>query len=291
MSELNNPKYIRMILETVERRPMKRWGQNFMVSPHAVDLVVRTAGLKPPDVAIEIGPGLGVLTARLLTECRGVIAVEMDPRMVQLLTGHIHPELLPKLTLLEGDFLKFDLAKMYEEAKKMLGPRGHVRVISNLPYSITTPALAKVLESELPFESMTLTIQKEVAERLVAKPGGKTIGSISNLVQYYTHAEIAGKVSAAAFYPKPKVDSSVVHFEFYSEPPVELKNKKLFFTVVRTAYGQRRKMLRGTLKMLHFPAEALQKAFEQSGVSPERRPETLSLKEFAALANALEESK
>lgn len=291
MSELTNPKYIRMLLETVQRRPIKQWGQNFMVSPHAVDLVVRTAGLRPPDVAIEIGPGLGVLTARLLNECRGVIAVEMDPRMVELLRGHIHPQLRGKLVLIEGDFLKIDLEKIFGEAKKMLGPRGHVRIVSNLPYSITTPALAKVLESELPFESMTLTIQKEVAERLVAKPGGKTIGAISNLVQYYTHAEIAGKVSASAFYPQPKVDSSVVHFEFYSEPPVALKNKKLFFTVVRTAYGQRRKMLRGTLKTLHFPPEALAKAFEKSGVSPERRPETLNLKEFAALANALEESK
>lgn len=288
MSDLNNPRYIKTLLESVQKRLKKQWGQNFMVSPHAVDKVVQAARLKPADVVIEIGPGLGVLTERLLASCRGVVAVELDPTLAQLLPGHIDPGLRGKLHLIHDDFLKADLAKIFEEAKKRLGPRGHVRVVSNLPYSITTPSIASVIESELPFESMTVTIQKEVAERLVAKPGGKTIGAITALIQFYTHAEIVGKIGPEAFFPRPKVDSAIVHMEFYSEPPVQVADKKLFFRLVRTSFSQRRKMLRNTLRMLHFPAPQLEKAFAASGISPERRPETLTLKEFAALCNALE---
>lgn len=287
MNDLTNRRYIRTLLELVQKRLKKHWGQNFMVSPHAVEMLVKAARVKPNDVVVEIGPGLGVLTRRLLEACRGVVAVELDPTLVELLPGHIPPQLREKLLLIHDDFLKVDLTKIFDEAQKRLGPRGHVRVVANLPYSITTPAIARVIESGLPFESMTVTIQKEVAQRLVAKPGGRVCGAITVLVQFYTHPEIAGKIGPDAFFPRPKVDSAVVHFEFYSEPPVEVDNKKLFFTLVRTSFGHRRKMLRNTLRALHFSPEELRAAFAQSGVSPERRPETLSLKEFAALANAL----
>lgn len=288
MNLLTKPSYIKSLLDSSQIRLKKKWGQNFMVSPHALDLLVRSAHIKEEDVVIEIGPGLGVLTQRMIELCRAVISVEIDKGLAQLLHQHISTG-LEKLTLIQNDFLKEDLKELFKSASKKCGKRGHVRIVANLPYSVTTPVLARILESELPFESMTLTVQKELADRIVAKPGGKDYGAFTVLVQFYTHPVICGKIKPSAFYPVPKVGSAVLDFQFYSELPIKVANIPLFFKVVRTSFGKRRKMLRNNLADLPFSKAQISQALSKSGLADDRRPETLSLKEFAALANALME--
>lgn len=255
-----------------------------MVSSHAVDLIVRSANIKKDDVVIEIGPGLGVLTQRLLREAGWVFSVEIDMGLAKQLPGILnHPS---NLTLIEKDFLKIDLEALFKQAKKKCGKRGHVRVVSNLPYSVTTPVLTKVIESGLKFESLTVTVQDELAQRMVAKPGSKDYGAITVLVQYHSHPAITGKIKPSAFYPPPKVGSAVLDLQFYSDPPVEVQDQALFFKIVRTTFSKRRKMLRNNLQDLPFTKEQITQALKEAGLAENRRPESLSLKDFAVLGNA-----
>lgn len=285
MNPLLKPTYIRSLFEEHNFRPKKMWGQNFMISPHAIELIIRSSGLNKEDVVIEIGPGLGVLTRELLQKCKHVFSIECDPQLPELLKPHV--ELWEnKFTLIQKDFLKVDLKSLYQEALKKKGEKGNVRIISNLPYSVTTPVFEHVIEANLPFDSMTVSVQTELAERVVAKPGKKDYGSLSVFIQFHAHPEITGKIKPTAFYPQPKIGSSVLHFHFYSDPPVEVKDKDLFFKVVRTSFGKRRKMLRNNLQDLPYTKEQINLALHQAGISEVRRPETLSLQEFAALTNS-----
>ncbi len=285
MNPLLKPTYIRSLFESSGFKPKKMWGQNFMISPHAIELLIDSSHLKKEDVVIEIGPGLGVLTRELLQRCQHVVSVERDPALPELLKPHV--ELWKdKFTLIEDDFLKVDLKKIFDLALQKKGKKGNVRIISNLPYSVTTPVFEKVLESKLPFESMTVTVQEELANRIVAKPGGKECGSLTIFMQFHAHPEITGKIKPAAFYPVPKVGSVVLDLQFYSDPPVAVKDPELFFKVVRTAFGKRRKMLRNNLQDLPFSPEQILQALKEAGIADTRRPETLSINEFALLANA-----
>lgn len=285
MNPLLKPTYIRSLFQSSGFRPKKMWGQNFMISPHAVELLIQSSNLKKEDVVIEVGPGLGVLTRELLPRCQHVISIERDPDLPALLKPHV--ELWEdKFTLIEGDFLKIDLEKLFKQAEKKKGKKGSVRLISNLPYSVTTPVFEKVIESKLPFESMTVSVQQELAERVVAKPGKKDYGSLTLFIQYHGHPKITGKIKPSAFYPAPKVGSVVLDVQFYSDPPVAVKDPELFFKVVRTTFGKRRKMLRNNLKDLPFNQEQIEAALKQAHLAENRRPESLSLKEFADLTNA-----
>jgi len=285
MKALYSPKTVRFLLAEAQIRPRKKWGQNFMVSSHAVDLMMRSANIKKEDVVIEIGPGLGVLTERLLQVCKSVFSIEIDRGLAKLLPNNL--EDTAHLILIEKDFLKIDLKDLFKQAKKKCGRRGHVRLVSNLPYSVTTPVLTKVIESGLPFKSITVTVQEELANRLVAKPGTKNYGSITVLVQYHTHPTITGKIKPVAFYPPPKVGSVVLDLQFYSDPPVDVKDEALFFKIVRTTFCKRRKMLRNNLQDLPFTKEQIAQALKQADLAENRRPESLSLKEFALLSNHL----
>lgn len=256
-----------------------------MVSPHALELIIKSSYLEPDDVVIEIGPGLGVLTRELLQRCRHVFSIERDPQLAELLKPHI-ALWEKKFTLIEKDFLKTDLKKIFEQAEKKKGKKGHIRIISNLPYSITTPVFEKVFESGLSIDSMTVSVQSELADRVVAKPGKKDFGSLTLFVQYHAHPKITGKIKPSAFYPPPKVGSVVLDMLFYSDPPVKVQDEALLFKVIRTAFGKRRKMLRNNLQDLPFNKEQIASALKQAGLAEARRPETLSLREFADLANA-----
>ncbi len=285
---LLKPTYIKTLFEESGFRPKKMWGQNFMISPHAIELLIDSSHLEKEDVVIEIGPGLGVLTRELLQRAKHVISIEKDPQLPELLIPHVEPW-KDKFTLIPNDFLETDLEKIFKQAEKIKGKKGQVRIISNLPYSVTTPVFEKVFESKLPFDSMTITVQQELAERVVAKPGKKDYGALTLFVQLHTEPKITGKIKPAAFYPPPRIGSVVLDMLFHSNRPVKLKDQALFTQVVRTSFGKRRKMLRNNLQDLPFTKEQILQVLEKAGLAENRRPETLSIQEFADLANCFSE--
>lgn len=261
----------------------KHLGQHLLRDSTVVDMGLKA--LRPEDAGaiIEIGPGLGALTEALLKANVPVIGIEVDPKACEALKERFGG--LANLELIQADILKVDLLAMLAERKLE-----RVSVAANLPYYITTPVIAKLLEDELPFERMVALTQWEVAERLCAGPGSKTYAAISVLVQFWCEVKILKRVLPGAFTPPPRVDSGLLLFERHAKPRVDVKDRKLFFKVVRSAFGKRRKTLRNGLKMSGDPfleSADIEKAFLDSKIDPQRRPETMSLQEFANLANAL----
>lgn len=261
----------------------KHLGQHLLRDQTVVDLGLKS--LRPQDCGaiLEIGPGLGALTESLLKSGVPVLGVEVDPKACVALRDRFAGS--PNFELIQADILKLDLnALVAERGFKKLS------IAANLPYYITTPVIAKLLEEEVPFERMVALTQWEVAERLCAKPGSKTYAAISVLVQFWCEVKILRRVQPGAFTPPPKVDSGLLLFERHSVPRVSVKDRKLFFKVARSAFGKRRKTLKNGLKMsgdAFLENADLEAAFEASGIDPVRRPETMSLEEFAKLANAL----
>ncbi len=257
-------------LESIGVRPKKSLSQNFLIDPNIVRKTLELADIQPGDRVLEIGPGPGALTAALLAEGASVTAIEKDSvfakELERLQNG--------KLTVIEADILSFDWTLL---------EKGPWKVIGNLPYSITTPILERICEGS--FVSFTFMVQKELADRLIAKPGSKQCGSISVFVQ--SHGEIKGffPVSRTCFYPSPSVDSTVLSLNFYSE-----KDPKEFFTLVRTAFQQRRKMITSSLKKL-TSQEHIKKALELAKASITARPETLSLQQWRALFKEIQKTK
>ncbi len=247
-------------------------GQNFLFDKSILRSIVGVAGLSPEDTVVEIGPGPGTLTRLLAEGVKRVIAVEVDERLFERLKHDLigYRNVEPVL----GDALKFP----YEEI-------GKFKVVSNIPYYITTPLLFRLLEAKKNVKTMTLTIQKEVAERIVAGPGGRAYGVLSIMVQYQAHPELKFVIPKEAFRPVPKVDSAVVHIDILEEPSVTVKNEKVFARVIKTAFAQRRKTLSNSLK--GFGKDIGEKLL-RCGIDPRRRPETLSIGEFGCLSDALE---
>jgi len=251
--------------------PKRYLGQYYLLDPAILLRIIDAAQLTRHDLVVEIGPGPGRLT-KLLAEAAGkVIAIELDEELYDRLKTKF--ETCQNIELIHGDALDFP----YNELPAF-------KVVSNIPYYITTPIIFRLLEKARNLKSMTLTVQKEVGERIVAEPGGKTYGVLSLMVQYFGNPMLKFGISRKAFKPVPKVDSVVIVIELYDNPPVQVADKELFFSIIRTAFSQRRKMLSNALKSVHYDSRQL---CERAEINPQRRPETLDMEEFARLANVL----
>jgi len=251
--------------------PGRRLGQHFLYDPSILARIVETARLRPDDTVVEIGPGPGTLTRALAGAAARVVAIEIDRRLYERLLEGMASH--PNVKLVHGDALRFP----YETV-------GPFKVVANIPYQITTPLLFRLFEHCGTLESMTLTVQKEVAERITAGPGSKSYGVLSVMVQYRGEAEMAFRIPAGAFRPPPKVDSACVHIRVRKFPAARPRDEALFFALVKAAFSQRRKTVANALK----PLDArVREALAQAGIEPRRRPETLSIGEYIGLADAL----
>jgi len=273
---------VRRLLAKYSISPARRLGQHFLIDRGIMVAIIRTAAVDSQDVALEVGPGLGEMTMLLASKARRVIAIEIDESIVALLKDRLDD--YDNIVLHRGDALKFDfLGESRKWGEKL-------KVVSNLPYSISTQLLFCFVEMKDAFSGMTLMLQKEVAERIVAAPGGKQYGVLSVLLQLYCDASIRFLVPPSSFYPRPKVESAVVRFDFLEKPRVEIKDEALFRKVVKASFGHRRKTLKNALKNFGFfnsKAWDVEAHFRRAGIDPTRRGETLTLEEFAALSEAV----
>ena len=264
------------ILKAFGLRVSKKLGQNFLIDARIVQGIVDAAEVKPGDRVLEIGPGIGTLTQGLAEAGADVTAVELDKKLPTVLKETL--KAYDNVRIVPGDILKVNIPEIMGEAP--------FKVAANLPYYITTPILMALLERHLPITHMVTMVQKEVAERMTAKPGSRIYGALSVAVQYYTEPEIVLDVPPRSFIPAPEVMSVVVSCRVRKEPAVAVRDEKLFFRVVKAAFGQRRKTLMNALKGGGFQKEAVRDALEKSGIDPTRRGETLTLEEFGRLADA-----
>ena len=256
----------------------KSLGQNFLVDDSVPRDIVLGAEVDENDLVIEIGPGVGTLTVQLLNKAKKVVAIELDSDLIPILTEEIGSN--PKFTLIHNDALKVDFNEIIGEEKS-------VKLVANLPYYVTTPIIVKLLKENYDFKSLTIMIQKEVAERMNAEPGNKDYGALSLLVQYYCNTSIVRKVPPQCFIPRPKVDSIVIRLDRLQEPKVKVENEKLFFDIIRSSFNMRRKTLWNGVKNIGLSKENLELAFEEAGVDPKRRGETLTIEEFAMLSDKI----
>ena len=263
------------ILKAFGLRMSKKLGQNFLIDAGIVQGIVDAAEIEPGDRVLEIGPGIGTLTQGLAEAGAEVTAVELDKKLPAVLAETL--KAYENVTIVPGDILKVNSPAIMGDAP--------FKVAANLPYYITTPILMALLERHLPITRMVTMVQKEVAERMVAGPGSKTYGALSVAVQYYTEPEIVLNVPPRSFIPAPEVDSVVIACKVRETPAVDVMEEKMFFRVVKAAFGQRRKTLANALCGGGFPKEQVRDAMERAGIDPTRRGETLSLAEFAQLAD------
>lgn len=272
----------REVVEKHEFRFSKSLGQNFLVDETVLEDILNSAEVNKDDMVIEIGPGVGTLTRELLKRARKVVAIELDSRLIGILEDELSD--FDNFTLINKDALKVDF-------KELIGDEKSVKIVANLPYYVTTPIISKLLTEEYKFKSLTIMIQKEVAERMAASPGNKDYGALSLLAQYYCNTEIVRRVSPNSFIPRPKVDSIVIKLEKLGEPKVKVEDEKLFFSLVRAAFNMRRKTLWNATKTLGFEKEVMEQIYSESEIDPKRRGETLSLQEFGRLSDVMSKSK
>lgn len=284
--KLYAPSTIREIEETYGFRFTKSLGQNFLVNKHVIDSIMEGSFIGPEDLVIEIGPGIGVLTEEAARRARQVVAVEIDKNLIPILEETLKE--YDNVAILNRDVLKTDLGAVAETYRT----GGKVRIIGNLPYYITTPIIMKILEDRVPADSITVMMQKEVADRIKSEPGRKTYGALSVAVQYYCTVHPVISAPKEAFVPRPKVDSSVLRLDIRKERPAVLKSESMFFTCIKAGFGQRRKTLLNSLTgAAGVSKEAVRTILEQAGIDPARRSETLDLQEFAAIANFMTDYK
>jgi 16S rRNA (adenine1518-N6/adenine1519-N6)-dimethyltransferase len=256
----------------------KSLGQNFLIDDNVLMDIVEGAEVNSEDFVIEIGPGVGTLTRELLRKAKRVCSIELDSDLIPILQEELKG--FDNFEIVHRDALKVDF-------NELIGDEKSVKVVANLPYYVTTPIIAKLLNEGYNFKSLTIMIQKEVGERMAAKPNTKDYGALSILVQYYCDISIIRKVSPGSFIPQPKVDSIVVKLDKLPQPSVEVKDEKLFFRVCREAFNMRRKTLWNAMKNLKINSETMEAAFNNADIDPKRRGETLSLQEFANLTNSI----
>lgn len=294
--QTTTPQSLSTLLKKYNLRPRKGLGQNFLVDPHHLARIVEAAELSSTDTVIEIGPGPGALT-RLLAESAGqVIAVELDPPMVALLRNELGH--LPNLTIVEADILQVQLSSLLTTPPPSSQPTNQLtnqptnhlpptfKIVANLPYYITSAVLRHVLEATPRPERMVVTVQKEVAQRIVAMPGQMSLLAVS--VQFYGRPTLVYRIPAGAFYPPPKVDSAVVRIDTWPQPAIPVKDVDHFFRIVKAGFGQKRKQLKNSLAAgLNQPVEEIVSALAQAQLDPTRRAETLSLAEWGRLAESI----
>lgn len=262
----------------------KKFGQNFLVDTHVLEKIINSAEITEQDCVLEIGPGIGTMTQYLAEKAGEVIAVEIDKALIPILQDTLSD--YDNITVINEDILKVDVAALVRE-KNNGRP---IKVVANLPYYITTPIILGLFESNVPLESITVMVQKEVADRMQVGPGTKDYGALSLAVQYYARPEIVAHVPPNCFIPRPKVGSAVIRLTRYEQPPVAVENEKFMFSLIRASFNQRRKTLVNGLtnaEGLKLDKKRIQEAIEQFGWSPSIRGEVLTLEQFAQLSNSL----
>ncbi|WP_404446787.1 16S rRNA (adenine(1518)-N(6)/adenine(1519)-N(6))-dimethyltransferase RsmA [Sutcliffiella horikoshii] len=284
--DIATPKRTKEILDKYGFSFKKSLGQNFLIDTNILRNIVEYGEVSEKTAAIEIGPGIGALTEQIAKRAGKVFAFEIDQRLLPILEDTLSP--YDNITVIHKDILKADVTELIGEELKAYE---EVRVIANLPYYVTTPIIMKLLQEGLPLKSITVMLQKEVAERMAAKPGTKEYGSLSIAVQYFTQAETVMIVPKTVFVPQPNVDSAVIRLLVREEPPVRVKDEDFFFEVVRASFGQRRKTILNNLTS-NLPdgkakKQGIEAALANSSVDPQRRGETLSIEEFGVLSDEL----
>ena len=281
---LGNPKNTIEILNKYKFVFQKRYGQNFLIDEHVLGKIIRSAGITEEDFVIEIGPGIGTLTQYLAASAREVAAIEIDDALIPILEDTLSG--YDNVTVIHDDVLKVDLTRLAEEKN---GGRP-VKVVANLPYYITTPIIMGLFENHVPLDSITIMVQKEVADRMKTGPGSKDYGALSLAVQYYARPELVANVPPNCFMPRPRVGSAVIRLTRHEKPPVEVQDEKLMFGIIRASFNQRRETLvngLGNAPELHLPKEKTAAVLEEMGLSPSVRGEALDLAGFAELSNRL----
>lgn len=285
MEKLSNPKKTIEVIQKYQFDFQKKFGQNFLIDGRVLEKIMDAADIGAEDFVLEIGPGIGTMTQYLAERARQVMAVEIDRNLIPILSETLSD--YDNVEILNADILKIDLRKTVEEKNQ----RKPIKVVANLPYYITTPIIMELFESEIPVDNITVMVQKEVADRMQAQPGTKDYGALSLAVQFYAEPYIVANVPPNCFMPRPKVGSAVIRLTRHQNPPVEVKNKKLLFQLIRASFNQRRKTLQNGIKNfsgLSFSKEEVADALEQIGVSPTIRGEALSLEQFAELCSLLD---
>ncbi|WP_058485828.1 16S rRNA (adenine(1518)-N(6)/adenine(1519)-N(6))-dimethyltransferase RsmA [Defluviitalea phaphyphila] len=262
----------------------KKYGQNFLIDTHVLNKIIKGADIKEDDCVLEIGPGIGSLTQSLALRAKKVIAVEIDDQLIPILKETLGE--YENIEIIHQDILKVDLKKLIEDKNN----NEPIKVVANLPYYITTPIIMGLLENKLPITSITIMVQKEVAKRLTASPGNKDYGAISLAVNYYAKPKLIANVPHNCFIPRPNVDSAVIKLEVLDEPLVKVKDKQLFFNIIKAGFIQRRKTLINTLykqKIVSLSKEEMANLFKTIGINENIRAEMLSIYDFAKISDAL----
>lgn len=281
---LGNPQNTIEVLQKYNFVFQKKFGQNFLIDTHVLDKIIGSAEITKEDCVLEIGPGIGTMTQYLACAAKKVIAVEIDRALIPILEDTLSE--YDNVRVINNDVLKVDIAKLAEEEND----GKPIKVVANLPYYITTPIIMGLFENHVPIKSITVMVQKEVADRMQEGPGSKEYGALSLAVQYYAKPEIVVNVPPSCFMPQPKVGSAVIRLTRHSEPPVTVKSEKLLFQVIRASFNQRRKTLANGLAnygAFSLPKEELQACIEELGVPVNIRGEALSLEQFAQLSNII----
>lgn len=281
---LINPQNTIQILRKYDIHFQKKYGQNFLIDSHVMNKILKAADISGDDLVLEIGPGIGTMTQYLCESAGQVIAVEIDKKLIPVLEDTLSR--YDNVRVIQGDILKQDITKLSEEYNQ----GRPVKVVANLPYYITTPIIMGILENEMQVNSITVMVQKEVAERMQAKPGTKAYGALSLAVQFYSKPYLAANVPENCFMPRPNVASAVINLTRYEEPVVEVSDRKLMFDIIRASFQQRRKTLCNGIRNyggLDIPADELVDTLRSMGLAETVRGETLSLEQFAVLANTL----
>lgn len=284
---LGNPTNTIAVLNRYGFSFQKKFGQNFLIDENVVEKIVRDAGVTKDDFVLEIGPGIGTMTQILCENAREVVAVEIDDKLIPILMEDTL-SWYDNVTVIHEDILKLDIVKLANERN---GGKP-IKVVANLPYYITTPIIMGLFESHVPLDSITIMVQKEVADRMQVGPGTKDYGALSLAVQYYAKAQILLNVPASCFMPRPNVDSAVIQLTRYEKPPVEVADEHLMFRLIRASFNQRRKTMTnsvGNSPELSVSKEQMAAALEKCGLSATVRGEALTLAQFAELANVLSE--
>lgn len=279
---LGNPQNTIAVLQKYNFSFQKKFGQNFLIDTHVLDKIIRSAEITKDDFVLEIGPGIGTMTQYLACAAREVVAVEIDKALIPILEDTLSS--YDNVTVINEDVLKMDIVKLAQERN---GGKP-IKVVANLPYYITTPIIMGLFESHVPVQSITVMVQKEVADRMQVGPGTKDYGALSLAVQYYAKPYIAANVPPNCFMPRPKVGSAVIRLECHEEPPVQVKDEKLMFRIIRASFNQRRKTLANGLKNspeISLSREGIEQAIAELGKGASVRGEALNLEEFATLSN------
>lgn len=282
--ELGNPQNTIEVLKKYHFTFQKKFGQNFLIDTHVLDKIIAAAGITKDDYVLEVGPGIGTMTQYLASAAGKVTAVEIDQALIPILEDTLKG--YDNVTIINQDILKVDIRRLVEEEN---GGKP-VKVVANLPYYITTPIIMGLFESHVPIESITVMVQKEVADRMQVGPGTKDYGALSLAVQYYARPYIVANVPPNCFMPRPKVGSAVIRLTAYQKPPVDVKDEKLLFGIIRASFNQRRKTLANGLKNaagLNLPREVIEESIAELGRGASVRGESLTLEEFAKLSNSI----